>query len=172
VPWPIVGFYAVALAVMLGAGTLIASTWFLGTTAGWVLVTIVIVTRPTYDESRRMIAERTAGTLIGGLAAAVLAAIIANTTALLLIGTAAMVIGAVLQLTHARYPLFVSVMTAAIVLLNAPHENVFHVDVERVVWTVVGAVAVAVVVAAAESAFGRHSDRLEATAEGPHQRDV
>lgn len=160
VPWPIVGFYAVALTVMLGAGTLIASTWLLTTTAGWVLATIVIVTRPTYDESREMITERTLGTLIGGLAAAVVAAIIVNTTALILIGTVAMVVAAVLQLMHARYALFVAFVTAAIVLLNAPQENVFHVDVERVVFTVVGVVAVAIVVAIAESVFGRYSDRV------------
>jgi hypothetical protein len=159
VPWPIVGFYATALMAMLGAGTLIASTWLLGSTAGLVLATIVMVTRPTYDESRKMIAERTIGTLIGGFVAAVVAAIVVNVSALVLIGTAAMVVAAVLQLMHARYAWFVAFVTAAIVLFNAPHGNVFHTDVERVVWTVVGVVTVAAVIAIAENVFGRYSDR-------------
>lgn len=78
VPVPIVGFYTAALLLMLVPGTVVAASWFLHTTAGWLLATIVLVTRPTYDESRRMIVERSLGTVVGGLAAAGVALVVQN----------------------------------------------------------------------------------------------
>ena len=75
--------------------------WFLKTTAGWVLLTILLVTRPTYDESEQMIRERGLGTAAGGVVAAVVALIVSDSTALVAIGTVAMVVAAVLQLQHA-----------------------------------------------------------------------
>lgn|GEM_PF-4946396 len=158
VPWPIVVFYTAALTVLLGVAAFVASTWFLGTTAGWVLLTIVLVLRPTYDESRRMVAERAAGTVVGAIASAFIALLVSNTTLLVGLGTLAMVVAAVLQLLHARYVYFAAFVTAAVALVNAEHVDVWQTDVERVVWTAVGVLAVATVVAAAEASLGRYSD--------------
>jgi hypothetical protein len=94
IPALIVEFYTGALVILLGLTALVASGWLLETTAGCVLVTILLVAGPSHDESRLMIAERTLGTLIGGIA-----------RLQLLIGTAAMVVAALLQLLHARYRL-------------------------------------------------------------------
>lgn len=159
VPVPIVGFYTAALLLMLVPGTVVAASWFLHTTAGWLLATIVLVTRPTYDESRRMIVERSLGTVVGGLAAAGVALVVQNGLALVLLGTAAMVVAAVLQLMHARYAYFAGFLTAAVVLVNAERADVLTTGAERILWTVLGALAVAAVVTTAEALLGRHSDR-------------
>lgn len=156
VPAPVVAYYTGALVILLTPTALIAATWFAGTNAGWVLVTILIVARPFYDESRRMIAERAAGTVVGGLLAAVLAVAIDNNDLLVVVGVLAMVAAAVLYLLHARYAYFATCLTAAIVLLNAEHADVLTTDVERVGYTIVGLTFVAAVVALAEMALGRY----------------
>jgi hypothetical protein len=155
VPSRIVIFYTGALVLLLGVAAYIASTWFLKTTAGWVLLTILLVTRPTYDESREMIRERGLGTVAGGVIAAVVALIVSNSTALVALGTLAMVVAAVLQLQHARYAYFAVFVTAAIVLVDAQRNNVFEIDLERVVYSLVGVTLVVVTVAAAEMVLGR-----------------
>ena len=155
VPPRIVVFYTGALVLMLGVASYIASTWFSKTTAGWVLLTILLVTRPTYDESRQMIRERGLGTAVGGVIAAVIAVIISNSTALVAIGTLSMVVAAVLQLQHARYAYFAVFVTAAIVLVDAQRSNVFEIDLQRVVYSLIGVALVVVAVAAAEMVLGR-----------------
>ncbi len=155
VPPRIVTFYTGALVLQLGLAAFIASTWFLRTTAGWVLLTILLVTRPTYDESRTMVRERALGTASGGVLAALLALIISDSGTLVAIGTLAMVVAAVLQLQHARYVYFAIFVTAAIVLLDAQRSNVFEIDLERVVYSIVGVAVVALVVATAEVLLGR-----------------
>jgi hypothetical protein len=155
VPAPIVAFYTGTLVLLLGGATFIASTWFSETTAGWVLLTILLVARPTYDESRQMIAERAIGTAAGAAVAAVLALIVTNPTTLVVMGTIAMVVAAVLQLQHARYVYFAVFVTAAIVLLDAQRGNVFDIDLQRVIYTIVGVVAVAAAVAVGEALLGR-----------------
>ena len=126
VPSRIVVFYTGALVLLLGGAAYIASTWFSKTTAGWVLLTILLVTRPTYDESRQMIRERGLGTVVGGVIAAVVAVIVSDSTALVAIGTLAMVVAAVLQLQHARYAYFAVFVTAAIVLRRRPAQQCFR----------------------------------------------
>lgn len=155
VPPRIVYFYTGALVLMLGATAYVASTWFLKTTAGWVLLTVLLVTRPTYDESRQMIRERALGTVAGGVGAAVVATIVSNSAILVAIGTLAMVVAAVLQLQHARYAYFAVFVTAAIVLLDAQRSNVFQIDLQRVLYSIVGVALVSAAVATAEMLLGR-----------------
>jgi hypothetical protein len=155
VPPPMAIFYTAALVLLLGVTAYVASTWFLETKAGWVLLTVLLVTRPTYDESRRMVAERAIGTVAGAVLAAGVALMVSNSAVLVEIGTVAMVAAAVLQLQHARYLYFAVFVTAAIVLLDAERGNVFEVDVQRVVYSIVGVSLVAAAVAAGEMLLGR-----------------
>jgi hypothetical protein len=155
VPPRIVVFYTGALVLLLGVAAYVASTWFLKTTAGWVLLTVLLVTRPTYDESRQMVRDRALGTVAGGVVAAAVALIVVDSTVLVALGTLAMVAAAVLQLQHARYLYFAVFVTASIVLLDAQRSNVFEIDLERVVYSIVGVALVAVTVATAEGLLGR-----------------
>ena len=91
-----------------------------------------------------------------GLAAATAAILVSDALAVILIGTASMVVAAVLHMLHARYAYFATFLTAAIVLLNAERGNVFDVDVQRVLATIVGVLMVGAVVEAAEALFGRY----------------
>jgi Fusaric acid resistance protein-like len=161
VPSEIVVFYTGALVLLLGVAAYTASTWFSKTTAGWVLLTILLVTRPTYDESRQMIRERGLGTAVGGVIAAVVAAIVSDSTALVAIGTLSMIVAAVLQLQHARYAYFAVFVTAAIVLVDAQRSNLFQIDLQRVVYSLIGVGLVVVAVATAESVFGRSTSSSE-----------
>jgi Fusaric acid resistance protein-like len=158
VPTRIVWFYTGALVLLLGAAAYVASTWFLKTTAGWVLLTILLVTQPTYDESRHRIRERALGTVVGGIAAAAVATVVSNSAILVAIGTLAMAAAAVLQLQHARYAYFAFFVTAAIILVDAQRSNVFEIDLQRVAFSIVGVALVAVVVATAETILGRSSE--------------
>ncbi len=155
VPPRIVCFYTGALVLMLGVATYVASTWFLHTTAGWVLLTVLLVTRPTYDESRQMVRDRALGTVAGGVAAAVVATIVSSSAVLVVLGTLAMVTAAVLQLQHAHYAYFAVFVTAAIVLLDAQRSNVFEIDLQRVLYSIIGVTLVSAAVAAAEMLLGR-----------------
>lgn len=158
VPGPVVVFYTGALILLLVPTAAIASTWFLDTTAGWILMTILLVTRPTYHESWTMIADRGIGTVIGGALAAVVAILVADTGALIALGTLAMIIASVLQMLHVRYFHFAVVVTVAIVLLNAEQADVFTTDVQRILFTIIGVLLVAVAVSIAEVLLGRHTD--------------
>jgi Fusaric acid resistance protein-like len=158
VPPRIACFYIGALVLLLGTAAYVASTWFLKTTAGWVLLTILLVTQPTYDESRHRIRERALGTVVGGIAAAAVATVVSNSAILVAIGTLAMAAAAVLQLQHARYAYFAFFVTAAIILVDAQRSNVFEIDLQRVVFSIVGVALVAVVVATAETMLGRSNE--------------
>lgn len=159
VPPRIVVFYIGTLVLLLGIPAYIASTWFLKTTAGWVLLTVLLVTRPTYDESRQMIRDRALGTAAGGVAAAAVALVVSDSTVLVALGTLAMVAAAVLQLQHARYVYFAVFVTAAIVLLDAQRGNVFEIDLQRVAYSIVGVALVAAAVAAGETLLGRSTSK-------------
>jgi uncharacterized membrane protein YccC len=103
-----------------------------------------------------MIGERALGTVLGGILAAVLAVAIDDGEVLVIISTVAMVVAAVLYLLHVRYAYFATFLTAAIVLLNAERADVMQTDVDRVVYSVVGLILVAAVVALAETMLGRY----------------
>jgi uncharacterized membrane protein YccC len=155
VPPRIVCFYTGALVLLLGLSAYVASTWFLKTTAGWVLLTVLLVARPTYDESRERIRERALGTVAGGIVAAAVATIVSDSAVLVALGTLAMVAAAVAQLQHARYLYFAVFVTAAIVLLDAQRSNVFEIDLQRVVYSMIGVALVAAAVTTGETLLGR-----------------
>jgi hypothetical protein len=52
-------------------------------------------------------------------------------------------------------------VTAAIVLVDAQRSNVFEIDVQRVVYSLIGVGLVVVAVATAESLFGRATSSTE-----------
>lgn len=107
-----------------------------------------------------MIAERAVGTVAGGVIAAAVALIVSDSTVLVAVGTLAMIVAAVLQLQHARYVYFAVFVTAAIVLLDAQRGNVFAIDLQRVVYTLVGVSLVAVAVATGEMLLGRSTPQI------------
>jgi hypothetical protein len=166
---PVSAVYGIALAALLGATALAASTWFHGTTAGWALLTIFVVARPGFTDTNRRILLRSVGTIAGGLAAAAVAFLLPFHAAHVLLGAVALVAAIAVQIKKTDYAVYAFALTASVVLLNSAGADVLPVDGQRVLFTVAGAVLTAAVVAGLELAFRSRlaSDRTRASAERP-----
>jgi Fusaric acid resistance protein-like len=135
--------YGISLAVLLGASAYVASTWARGSMAGWVLLTILVIARPGYAETWRRVVTRSLGTIVGGVAAGALAFAVPHRPALVAVGSISLIAAIVLQLKRASYAVYACALTAAIVLLSARNGHVYATDVQRVLFTVIGAVLAA-----------------------------
>lgn len=156
--------YAVGLAVVLGVCTFVAATWWHGTNAGWVLLTVLVIARPAYSDTRRRVIERSAGTVAGGAAAALLSVLLPVPIVLMIVGGAALAAAVLLQLKHADYLIYSLSLTAAIVLLNAGTVDVLALDVQRVGFTIAGAAVTAIALTVVQLLFSRRrGDRQEPT---------
>ena len=151
--------YGVALSVTLGIATGGAVTWGVGSSSGWVLLTMLVVARPAYSETWRRIVNRTLGTVGGGVAAAALAVLVPITPILIGVGAISMAAAIILLLKKANYAVYAAALTAAIVPLNATGGALLSVDSERVLFTVLGALLAAVVVFAIQLALPRPQHR-------------
>jgi hypothetical protein len=147
--------YAAGLATLLGLCTFVAATWWHGTNAGWVLLTILVIARPTYSDTRRRVLERSIGTVAGGVAAALLSVLLPVQILLTIVGAIALATAVLLQLKHANYLVYSISLTAAIVLLNAGTVDVLALDVQRVGFTIAGAVVTAIALTVVQLLFGR-----------------
>lgn len=142
--------YGATLALVLGTTTLVATLWAHGSMAGWALLTILVVVRPGVEETWHRIITRSAGTIAGGLVAAALAAIAPVPWLLLTIGFVALAAAILLKLEKASYALHAFALTTAIVLVNSRGAGVAVIDVERVAFTVIGALIAAIAAAAVQ----------------------
>ena len=131
--------YGLCLAVLLGVTTFVASTWFHGTTAGWALLTIFVVARPGLAETNSRIITRVLGTIAGGLVAALVAFAVPIHAVHVAIGLVALVAAIGMQVKKTSYAVYAFTLTASIVMLNSPGTDVLPVDLERVLYTVAGA---------------------------------
>ncbi|AJT42231.1 FUSC family protein [Psychromicrobium lacuslunae] len=145
--------YGVALAVLLGSATLAISLWLPGPNAGWILLTILVVARPGFAETKQRIITRSLGTVSGGLAAAILAVLLPFPAVLTTAGLLALFATILLQLKNSNYAVYAFALTAAVVLLSSGNGSVLEVDIQRVLFTVIGALLTAVVAAALELAL-------------------
>lgn len=151
--------YGITLAIVLGATTAALTAWGERSLGGWVLLTILVVARPTFTETRRRLVLRSLGTLAGGALAAVLVLIIPLSWVLTVLGILSLVIAILLQLKKANYGLYASALTATVVLLNSHGGSRLVVDVERVGFTIVGAIVAAAVLVLLQLLLARRSRR-------------
>jgi hypothetical protein len=151
--------YGLTLALVLGAATAALTVWGERSLGGWILLTILVVARPTFTETRRRLVLRTLGTVAGGALAAVLVLIIPVSWVLTTLGILALVLAVLLQLKKANYAIYAGALTATVVLLNSHGGNRLVVDLERVVFTVVGAVIAAAVLIVLQSLLARRVRR-------------
>lgn len=142
--------YGIALAVLLGVASFVISSWFPGPNAGWILLTILVVARPGFAETKHRIITRSLGTIGGGLAAAVLAVVLPFPPVLLSAGLVALFVAILLQLKNASYAIYAGALTAAVVLLSSRSGDLLEVDIQRVLFTIIGAVLTALVAAVLE----------------------
>lgn len=136
--------YGIALAVLLGLTAALAAVWFEGTTAGWALLTILVIVRPDLSDTRRRLGHRILGTVAGGLVAAPLASVVPVRPVLLLVGAVCAALVVVFQFVTVPYAVYAFVLTLSVVLLSTPVASVAAVDAQRVAYTLAGALMIVI----------------------------
>ncbi|TLP98576.1 hypothetical protein FEF26_04040 [Nesterenkonia salmonea] len=140
--------YGLALSVLLGVAAFVASTWFAEATGGWLLLTILVIVRPGLSDTRSRVVSRSVGTVTGGAIAAVVGTAIASQQILITaVAVAALVIALVLLVRKANYAVYAFALTIAVVLFNVDGSDVLTADIQRVGFTLAGALLVAVLAA-------------------------
>jgi hypothetical protein len=137
--------YGAVMAILLGVTTAIATIWFPGTTAGWMILTILVVAHPDFAETKTLIVERSAGTIAGGVIAAGIAIFVSSHGVLVVLGFVSALTAIALLLTRARYLYFAIALTAGIVLMTTSTQDLAATAIERVLFTLTGAILAAAV---------------------------
>lgn len=133
--------YAILMGLLLGVATWAVLTYAKFHQGAWLLLTLIVVLQPSPHDTFVKSLQRLGGTLLGGLIA--LALILANVHA-----TLALVIGgallfgalAVRYVEKRPYWEYITVLTPAVILLNAPGLDAMRVAEDRVVFTVIATV--------------------------------
>ncbi|AMM19428.1 hypothetical protein AX769_03825 [Frondihabitans sp. PAMC 28766] len=138
--------YGTSLAVLLGGAAFVATMWAQGTMAGWILLTVLVVARPGYAETRHRAVSRSVGTLAGGIGAGIVGLFVPISLVVTLLGVACLGFAVILQLKKSNYALYSIALTGAIVLLNSSGGRLIDTDIQRVSFTLAGAVLAGVLV--------------------------
>lgn len=133
--------YGVVLAALCGVFMLVCLVWFRGTNSWWAVMTIAMILQPTHADTAAKINGRMAGTILGGTAAAVLAALLPGDLATALLGLAATLLSVPLLLGGAAYWKYTTAATVSVILLTFDSSTLLVGDVQRILITV-GAAAV------------------------------
>ena len=136
--------YGATIAVLTGASAAVALTWFKYSLAGWVILTIYIISRPNFKGTdvvhgmRRKALQRAVGTVGGVIIASLIATFIHNPNVLLLIG--ALLIGPAMSRLVGGHPYwqYVALFTPAMVFLDSNGVHAQEIALERIVCTFIG----------------------------------
>lgn len=138
VPDAILG--AVLVALVCGAIAFVALTWFAASMWVWLLLTILLLTKPTQGLNLIQTRDRAIGTVAGAAVAGLIAAsrvpgLVMGALALILVVAALTV-----MLSGKPYWLYASFLTPAVVLMDASATDGVELAFQRAVYTLVGAV--------------------------------
>lgn len=133
--------YGVLLATLCGLFTLTCVLWFPGTNAWWAVMTVAVILQPTRGETRTKLRGRIAGTVAGCTAAALVVTILPSVLVGVLFGVLASLASVVLLLSGAAYWKYSVAVTVAVILLTFERDEVLVGDLQRIVVTVIAAVA-------------------------------
>lgn len=147
-PPELVGPYSWSLGIASGLATVIAEIWAPGASAAWIVLTVILVIRPTRDEMRSKTRDRVLGTFGGGAIAAAVVIIAESVNApgaiIVLLGMVTLAVALALQ-PKVPYWKYVLILTPGVVLLEGSPGAGLDTDLERVGFTLAGAIiAVAV----------------------------
>ncbi len=134
--------YGVLLGVLLVPTTWLVATYWPGSRAGWLLLTILVAVRPTSADTRRVVADRLLGTLAGGVAAALFALLLPAGELRLAVGAICAIVAVATRILRIRYAVFVSALTPAVVLLGSHPDATWSTDAARVGYTLAASAAV------------------------------
>ncbi|WP_139958374.1 FUSC family protein [Flavicella sediminum] len=104
----------------------------------WILITLLVIMRPSYGLTKKRMQQRVVGTLIGAVIALVVVLLIQNTVVFAVL--AALTLALALALVQLNYRIFAVFLTLHIVFLYAVYSpDVIHAVQFRVIDTLVGA---------------------------------
>ncbi|MEI6621989.1 MAG: FUSC family protein [Actinomycetes bacterium] len=136
--------YGATLALLTGATAAVALTWFQYSLAGWVILTIYIVCRPSYKGAsvvhgiRDRAEQRAVGTVVGVLIAAALAFLVPNPNYLVIIGIGFLVAAVSRLIAKVPYWQYVVLLTPAMVFMDSSGIHVDSVALARVACSFIG----------------------------------
>lgn len=138
--------YGATLAFLTGWVAAVSLTWFAPSLAGWTILTIYLIARPVFPGDdivhgmRKKARRRVLGTVVGVIVASVLAALIPDADALILVGLGFLVVAFSRLLAGVPYWQYVALLTPAMVFMDGNGIAVERTGVERVVCTIIGLV--------------------------------
>ena len=133
--------YTATLTVLCTLSTLVVLIWWPGSNGAWLIVTLLVITQAGARSPVKRTAARIVGTVIGVVAAAVLAAPWTGETVLIGIGLVLLVIALMVRIGP-NFWLFTAVITPAFVLFTSVSSDIATSAEQRVVDTLVGAALV------------------------------
>ncbi len=150
-------------AVVTGLITFVAMQRLASTEWVWLLLTIFILTKPTPDLNWTMTRARITGTFLG-VAGAVLIGVLGLPSLVMgLLGVIAIMVALTMKVEGRPYWLYASFLTPAVIFFDSASNNTSEIALQRLLYTVVGAVF-AIALAAAINAFTIHEEGDEAKA--------
>ena len=160
VPWPETVVNTTALVVTLFLGTLWVLTWDRSPVAAWLMVTIIVIAQPSSSVTLWRSAERVIGTAVGAVLAAGVVVLVPFQWLEFVVAFVLLVSAWSLRLSHPImetghfYWMYALLWTPAMVILTVPQGGsaTLSADGQRVLLTVVAAIGVALVTAAARMA--------------------
>ena len=108
----------------------------------WLLLTMIVVSRPDVHGTYRHTLERVVGTIAGVLVAGVIGLGLGDAPVRSLLALALLVVAFAFMQVPGRYWMYVLFLTPGIVLIESPPEATAALAADRLVYTLVGAAAV------------------------------
>lgn len=138
--------YGLLLALLCGVFTLVCLIWFRGTNAWWTVLTVSLVLEPTVEDTRKRLDNRIAGTILGGVIAAVVVDLTPGNDIPSSLGIIALVVLIVLSATRRPYWMCVTATTVSVVLATFQEGTMISGTLERIGLTVLAAAVTALAV--------------------------
>ncbi len=171
-PWAVAWRHAVVLALAAGGSVVVVEA--LGLTRGyWIAVTILVALRPAPQERRAFIGPRVAGTLVGGLIAVLVVAVVPPDLILIIaIGFLIALAAYAMSQDYFMQTMFLTPMLLLFMTYGEPEDATLELTLVRVAYTLIGALLVAVIAWAMHrtdqrSAADSSSDPPQVAAPGP-----
>lgn len=151
------------IAAVVGLITFVAMQRVASTEWVWLLLTILILTKPTAGLNWTMTRARITGTFLGVAGAALIGLFGLPPLVMGLLGVIMITIALTMKVEGRPYWLYASFLTPAVIFFDSASNDTSEIALQRLLYTVVGAVF-AIALAAAINAFSIHENEDEANA--------
>ncbi|MFB2119913.1 FUSC family membrane protein [Parapedobacter sp. 2B3] len=129
--------HSLRMAIVMGIGYLVSLTFDVGTHGYWILLTIMVILKPGFSLTKERNFQRLVGTVIGGVAGAVILLVVKDETSLFMLLLLFMV--ATFSLIRISYVVSVMFMTPyVLILFSFLGMNTLSILQERIIDTLIG----------------------------------